>query len=296
MINVIAAMHAWRFTHFTDNTQPRIDKGTDISLQQKLSFAFTGVPNTKPVNTTLPAVPYESLTIQSNVPLSCWHLPLPAAKGTVILFHGYGSNKSQLLERAYLVRKAGYEVLLADFMGAGGSGGNQVTIGYKEAENVKSCYDYIRRTSKKPVVLMGSSMGAAAILRYIQLYPAAQPEGIVLECPFGTMYETVCARFRMMHFPTFPMAGLLLFWGGVENGFNAFRHDPATYAKSVQCPSLLLYGAQDDRVTLKETNDIFNNLGGAKQLKVFPSAGHNISLQEYGQEWEQQVNRLLSRL
>lgn len=143
---------------------------------------------------------------------------------------------------------------------------------------------------------MGSSMGAAAILRYIQCYPNAQPDGIILECPFGTMYETVCARFRMMRFPSFPMAGLLLFWGGAENGFNAFSHNPSDYAKAVKCPSLLLYGAKDDRVTLKETNDVFNNLGGAKRLKIFPLAGHNISLQEYGQEWVQQVDRFMSRL
>jgi alpha-beta hydrolase superfamily lysophospholipase len=93
---------------------------------------------------------------------------------------------------------------------------------------------------------MGTSMGAAAILKYLD-DGGTQPAGIIIECPYGTMYETVCARFKMVGAPTFPMAAFLVFWGGLENGFWAFGHNPATYARSVQCPALLIYGGKDDR-------------------------------------------------
>ena len=50
-------------------------------------------------------------------------------------------------------------------MGSGGSEGNETTIGYKEAEEVKSCYDYVAGQGEKRIFLFGTSMGAAAILK-----------------------------------------------------------------------------------------------------------------------------------
>lgn len=29
------------------------------------------------------------------------------------------------------------------------------------------------------------------------------------------------------------MANLLVFWGGVQNDFNAFKHNPTDYAKNI---------------------------------------------------------------
>jgi len=82
------------------------------------------------------------------------------------------------------------------------------------------------------------------------------------------MYKTVCARFRSMNAPTFPMAGLLVFWGGLQNGFWAFGHNPTEYAKKINCPTLLMYGQQDDKVSRAEIDEIFANLAGQKELKM----------------------------
>jgi hypothetical protein len=64
---------------------------------------------------------------------------------------------------------------------------------------------------------------------------ALTPNGIMIECPFGSMYKTVCARFKTMNGPTFPMEGLLFFWGGMQNNFLAFEHNPTEYAKNINC-------------------------------------------------------------
>lgn len=85
----------------------------------------------------------------------------------------------------------------------------------------------------------------------------------MIECPFGSMYKTVCARFKTINAPTFPMAGLLVFWGGIQNNFWAFEHNPT----NIKCPTLLLYGAKDGKVSKEEIDEIYNNLGGQKKLK-----------------------------
>jgi len=111
-------------------------------------------------------------------------------------------------------------------------------------------------------------MGAAAIMKSINDY-RIEPKGIIIECPFGSMYQTVCARFNKMNAPTFPMAGILLFWGGIQNGFWGFSHNPAEYAKNINCPTLLLYGEKDKSVSQKEIKEIFANLKGPKKLTIY---------------------------
>jgi alpha-beta hydrolase superfamily lysophospholipase len=188
--------------------------------------------------------------------------------------------------------KMGYNTLLVDFMGSGGSEGNQTTIGYKEAEQVKSCYEYIKQRGDTNIHLFGTSMGAVAIMKAIQDYGIA-PTSVLIECPFGSFYKTVCARFKIVGAPTFPVAELMVFWGGLQNGFWAFGHNPTEYAKAVNCPTLLLYGEQDNRVSRDEINEIYSNLSGKKQLATYPKAGHENYLLKYKEKWVKDVEIFL---
>jgi pimeloyl-ACP methyl ester carboxylesterase len=140
--------------------------------------------------------------------------------------------------------------------------------------------------------LFGTSLGAVAILKSINDYHI-QPTGIIVECPFGSMYKTTCARFNIMKIPSFPMAALLDFWGGVENGFWAFSHNPTQYANAVTCPTLLLYGEEDPKVSREEINEIYKNLKGYKQLKTYPLAAHENYLVKYKQQWINDVQGFL---
>src|SRR5690606_3486437 len=186
-----------------------------------------------------------------------------------------------------------FNTLLVDFMGSGGSEGNNTTIGYKEADQVKTAFEFVKEKGEKNIYLFGTSLGAVAIMKAMDDYALAV-SGLILECPFGSMYETVCARFDNMNVPRFPMAGLLVFWGGVQNGFWAFGHNPTEYAKSIQCPTLLLYGEKDEKVSVRETEEIFDNLPGRKKLRTFPDAGHESYLLKYRKEWIEEVSEFLN--
>ena len=92
-----------------------------------------------------------------------------------------------------------------------------------------------------------------------------------------------------MQIPSFPMAGLLVFWGGVQNGFWAFGHNPTEYAKKINRPTLLLYGEKDDRVSRQEIDQIYSNLMCKKTLKLYQLAGHENYLIKYKQEWIEDI-------
>lgn len=254
-MNFITYFQAYKFTHFVNNNIPINKHSKQPSAGDKIKMLFFGIDNPRPVDDSLPKQKFETLKLKSNKIIECWSIKTDSAvKGTVIIFHGYVDNKSMMLDRSDELLKLGYNTFLVDFMGSGGSEGNQTTIGYKEAEEVKTCFDYVTKGGNKNIYLYGCSMGAAAILKAINDYHIT-PTAIMLECPYGSLYQATCNRFKLMGVPSFPLAGLLVFWGGVENGFWAFSLKPTEYAKSVTCPTLLLYGQKDMKVTRKEIDE-----------------------------------------
>lgn len=291
-MNVVAFFHAWKFTHFVESKQEKTQSPGKLSPLAKVKTLVFGVNNPRPINEKLPAQSFETLKLKSNKEIECWSIQKENSLGTVILFHGFSGQKSSMLDKSDVFLEMGYNTLLVDFMGSGGSEGNQTSIGFLEAQQVKTCFDYLSEKGEKNIYLFGTSMGAAAIMKAISDFQLA-PAGIILECPFGTMYQTVCARFESMNAPTFPMAGLLVFWGGTQNGFWAFGHNPIDYAQKVDCPTLLMYGEQDKKVSRAEIDSIFENLNGPKVLKTYPRAGHENYLTKYQLEWSQDVGGFL---
>lgn len=291
-MNIVAVFHSYKFTHFADNKSEKTKDPKKLTTGQKIKTLIFGVSNPRPENITVPTTDYETIKLKSNKEIECWSIKTENPKGTVILFHGFSADKSSMLDKADVFRELGYNTLLVDFMGSGGSEGNQTTIGFLEAEQVKTCFDYLKEKGEQNIYLFGTSMGAVAIMKSIN-DDAIKPNGIIIECPFGSMYQTVCARFKTMNAPTFPMAGLLVFWGGLQNGFWAFGHNPADYAKKINCPTLLLYGAKDEKVSRNEIDEIFNNLIGRKDLKVYQEAGHENYLTKYKNEWTQDIQQFL---
>lgn len=294
-MNILAVVHSYQFTHFADSKIAKTQNPENLSVSQKIKTLVLGINNPRPENYKLPNQTFETIKLKSNKTIECWYIQKEQSKGTVLIFHGFGGKKSSMLAQSDIFLELGFNTLLVDFMGCGGSEGNQTSIGFFEAQQVKSCYDYIREKGEKNIVLYGTSMGSAAIMKALCDF-GISPESIVIECPFGSMYETVAARFKTMKVPVFPMAGLLVFWGGVQNGFWAFGHQPVKYAQKIKCPTLVLYGAKDEKVSLKEINEIYNNLLGIKQLKIYPNAGHESYLTNYQKEWTDDVKGFLNQM
>jgi alpha-beta hydrolase superfamily lysophospholipase len=295
LMNVVAYFHASKFTHFDPTAKAKTKDAKHLSFLEKIKTVVVGVSNPRPINKTMPAHAYETIKLKSNKEIECWYIKADSSKGTVVICHGYSGQKGAMLDKADVFLSLGYSTLLVDFMGSGGSEGNQTTIGFYEAEEVKSVFDYLEKSGEKNIILFGTSMGAVAIIKAQSEY-GLNVKAIITECPFGTMLETVQSRFTTMNLPGFPMANLLVFWGGYQNDFDAFEHNPIDYAKNINCPALLLYGEKDVTVSRNEIDNIFENLKGKKELKLYPLAGHENFLRQYKSEWTKDVQSFLSSL
>ncbi len=292
LMNIVAYFHAYKFTHFSLTETSKTREPKKLSFSEKIVTILFGVNNPRPENKIIPDRPFETVTLKSNKKIECWLIKSKDHKGTVILFHGYGSDKSSMLDEATLLLDLGYNTLLVDFMGSGGSEGVETTVGVWEALEVKTAFDFLDSSGERNIILLGTSMGAAAIMRAEAEF-RLPVSALILECPFGTLLETVETRFRTMHIPVFPMAHLLVFWGSVQNNFNGFTHNPVQYAKSITCPTLLIYGEKDDKVSGNEIDEIFSNLEGPKKLIRYPMAGHGDYLVQYKTAWEADIHSFL---
>jgi alpha-beta hydrolase superfamily lysophospholipase len=210
----------------------------------------------------------------AGIPLEAWLVRHDSPRGSVLLFHGYGDSKDSLLPMARAFYDLGFSLLIVDFYGSGGSGGSSTSVGYFEAEDVAAAFDATKHLPLgRPIVLHGVSMGGAAILRAADVHhlPA---DALILEAPFDCLLTTVRHRFDEMGAPAFPAADLLLFWGGVQQGFDARGFAPVEHARRVSIPTLLLVGARDPYVRRPEAEALAASLAGPRQLEIVPGLPH----------------------
>jgi len=255
---------------------------------------FTGVSVPKSKNLFQPDRAYELFMLQSHEQLEGWDIPVVNSKGVVLLFHGYISSKSQMLDYSNAFNEKGYSTMLIDFMGHGGSGGLETTVGYKEGQDVKVAFEYAQKKyPNQQIILLGSSLGAVAIMKAIEQYDI-KPDKIILQCPFGSLLETTKARFSVMGLPATPLAQWLVLFGGWQTGFDAFAHNPIAYAQKINIPTAVLSGAKDKRVSKAEIDEIYKNLKGKKTIKFFKNSAHESYFTNDAAEWHAVVGSFLN--
>lgn len=271
-----------------------------LSTLEKVGVLVAGVNIHRPANSRTPSdldLPFQTHRVPSSggQELEIWHIPHPAPRAAVAMFHGYHSMKSNLLDQAQWLHETGCAVFLVDFRGSGGSTGNATTLGVHEADDVAAAARLAQELlGDRPLILFGESMGSTAILRAVA-HGAVHPAGAIVECPFDRLLVTIGHRFPAMGLPSFPFAELLLFWGSAQHTMNGFDHNPVGYAPLVTCPILQLHGELDPWVSIAEAKAIFDRLPGDKQFELFSGVGHEPYYRARPEDWRQHVAAFLDR-
>ena len=297
LLNVLAYNHAYAMTHYTDGSS-RTGKPEHLSALDTLKVLVSGVRVARPVSDRNPSEldpSCEALTLAAadGGSLSVWLCERGPATPLVIVFHGYAIEKTKLFPEAKAFLELGASVLLVDFRGSGGSSGRATTIGVREADDVATVVRYAKeRLPHTATVLVGQSMGAVAILRAASERTVA-PGAVILEAVFDTLLNTVRNRFSSMRVPPFPSAELLVLWGGIQCGFNGFKHNPVEYAKALKCPALFMHGNRDIRVSVDESRRVFAAAPEPKAYREFEGVGHESYVLPYPAEWKAEVSTFL---
>jgi pimeloyl-ACP methyl ester carboxylesterase len=136
----------------------------------------------------------EVISFQSvdGIDLKGWWIPTDqgAARGTVILAHGNGGNRSSMVSRAPFLVANGYNAFLIDLRAHGESAGNYGTPGYLEALDILGAVEAAKRRGQEgPFVALGHSYGARA-----SLWAAARSKdlaAVVADSAFISIYDAL---------------------------------------------------------------------------------------------------------
>lgn len=137
--NLLAYFHARAMTTFATGGM-RTDAPENLTLWNKARILATGVRLPRPANQHTPqelGLDFTTSTVRGaggpaleiwRIP-GIWHISGDRTWPLVVMFHGYGSCKSDLLPEAMAFRDLGCETILVDFRGSGGSEGNETSLG-----------------------------------------------------------------------------------------------------------------------------------------------------------------------
>lgn len=295
LINISAAFHAAKLTHFYDDESVRNSKPSSGTIFLRTWRLMTGKKYPKSQIGYFPYRPYDTVffTTKNGLKIEAWQMNADSSKGTVILFHGLGSNKGDILNEAYEFLNMGYNTLLVDFRAHGNSEGSVCTLGFKESEEVQLAFDYIKNKGEKNIVLWGMSMGSAVIAKAIYDYDL-HPQKIILDMPFASLQDHLRARARVLGFPPEPFAFFVTFWTGAERGYWGYGYRVSKYVSKINCPVLLQWGKLDVYVTEREIQQIFNGITQpGKKLVIYEKSGHVPLVWSENEKWKNETAAFL---
>lgn len=169
----------------------------------------------------------------------------------VIVAHGYGCTQENSYYIAENYLAMGYNVLTPDLRAAGLSGGQYLTLGYKESEDIVLWAQKIAAEHPDAKILLhGVSMGAATVM--MAAGKDDLPDNVaaaVEDCGYTSAYDLIAIQLEnSFGLPAFPAMNLLNWRCEKKAGFDLREASPIEAVKHARVPILFIHGTKDTLV------------------------------------------------
>lgn len=218
------------------------------------------------------AVPWESVTIAAMDGVKLRGSYKKSRNGvTVILLHGHGGNRAELLWEAELLQSNGFGVLAYDSRAHGESEGRIAGYGDNEANDLRDVVNWLineRSVDSRRIGAFAFSVGGLALIKY-----ASVNAGIASLAIAGTptsMLDLARDEGGTFSFITAPIK----MWGvALADGGGSIQALDEIKKISTQ-PILFVYGDKDKTVPLERGFQLYDSARTKKQMAIFYGAGH----------------------
>ena len=219
----------------------------------------------------------EDFTIESHQGYTLagsWFLTNRRPERIIVLVHGLGADRWDLLEMSGIYTALGFSVITYDSRNHGESGGTKTTFGFYEHLDLEGIIDFAgARFPGARMGVHGKSMGGAAALLYAE--SARGIDFFVIDAAFSDLKELLRIRLREdYHLPNLGFIELTGAFARIGAGFEFRRVSPIASVAKVHTPILFIHGADDRFVPTFMSEKLFRAKPGEKDLHLIPGAGH----------------------
>jgi alpha-beta hydrolase superfamily lysophospholipase len=243
-------------------------------------------------------LPFDAIACQTDdgLRLAGWVVEPPAPRGTVAFFHGLRCTRELTLGRMAVFANAGYRCVAFDHRAHGESQGRLTSFGYHEGRDVAAVLDLVkRRWPEQPRIVLGISMGAAAVCFAAPWARGA--DAVILE----SVYHDILAAFTTRISAGFPrwfgwLSRGIIWMTERRLGVRLEELTPADHiGRLAPAPVLLITGTEDPHATPDDARRLYERCRGPRELVLVPGAGHTDLPEVAGPMYAERVLRFLEQ-
>jgi pimeloyl-ACP methyl ester carboxylesterase len=197
----------------------------------------------------------------------------PAGSPTVVMLHGWGQSRVDMLVRLEPWIDLASRLVVFDGRGHGEAEGGPSRLGDGEDDDLRALLE--RLDADRPV-LVGRSMGAVIAIHAAARVLAERPDaiaGVVAYAAYADLHDSLRARLRLMGMPVRPMTDLAMAWLRLRG----VRPRPVLdVAAGLTCPLLVIQGADDLVAPVEHGAALVRAAPDATLLRVEGAAHGNV--------------------
>jgi fermentation-respiration switch protein FrsA (DUF1100 family) len=209
--------------------------------------------------------------------------PERARDDVVLLLHGHGDSRRGMRGLAEFFLQHGFRVLMPDSRAHGESGGDAITFGRYESEDVSRWLDWLSAHDHPRCIYgLGKSMGAAILMS--SLGREHRFCAVVAEAGFSSAREVGFDRVgQITHLGLFaaktilrPIVEVSLAYARFVRGIDLGAFEPAREVeKRGTIPLFIVHGEADINIPIRHAYEIYqHSQSGPVELWTVPGAGH----------------------
>lgn len=245
------------------------------------------------------SLPFEDVYIASphGYRLHALYLAAANSKKTIIFAHGFSFSLLGSVKYMDIFRRLGFNVLMYDHRHHGKSGGNNVTFGYREADDLKAVVSWaLERLGGQGIIgIHGESIGAAVALQHAAIDNRAA--FYISDGSFTTLPELLKFRLKAdFGLPAFPLYHIASLFSRLRAGFFFEDIAPIKAIEHTDKPILFIHGGADTYIPTEMGKRLYETYRGRKSLYLCPGAKHSESFWTDKQEYEKRVKEFLKGL